>query len=461
MLHIVVVGGDITRAAKSVTNTFEITHHSDGARHIRSTSEKVQAVVVLTKFKVVNSVQNARDFANTRNIPLLLVPSWNQIKDAVLACERLAPFTGYLAEKTSDKPDPVEEKPVAETDAGISEVELWDIYQDMAVETVRCFLKVGEKIHASELAPALSSELSLSEKDVRLLMKRMHGAGVVSNIAGETWKLLPHGGQSYEYEMDRREVPAPDPSRASAEHHGMPSRVPFVHGLPRGPYRTKREISVEMQKYKEFLWDDGSPLTPNGYLRIISQATASGAIKMAKSGLFEIDRRDDMKLTPVEAAPKTSTEPAQAPEAPKPPAPKVSDDVRFLRNMVDPIERSRTPNYIIAGVKGAMSPQKWDWAATQSILSTLRKKGVEPKASIPRDLFENDEWDALAWELLRKMPLEVVAPLLVVIYEDETITCVECEEEFLFTKGEKMFFFEHDFAPPKRCKTCKKAGVSQ
>jgi len=42
------------------------------------------------------------------------------------------------------------------------------------------------------------------------------------------------------------------------------------------------------------------------------------------------------------------------------------------------------------------------------------------------------------------------------MYEDKTLVCKECGEEFLFTSGEQEFYNERGFQnEPQRCKTCR------
>ena len=44
------------------------------------------------------------------------------------------------------------------------------------------------------------------------------------------------------------------------------------------------------------------------------------------------------------------------------------------------------------------------------------------------------------------------------MYEDKTLTCKECGEEFVFTAGEQEFFAEKGFEnEPQRCKACRDA----
>ena len=42
------------------------------------------------------------------------------------------------------------------------------------------------------------------------------------------------------------------------------------------------------------------------------------------------------------------------------------------------------------------------------------------------------------------------------MYEDKTLTCVDCEQPFVFTAGEQEFYAEKGFEnEPKRCKNCR------
>ncbi len=40
-------------------------------------------------------------------------------------------------------------------------------------------------------------------------------------------------------------------------------------------------------------------------------------------------------------------------------------------------------------------------------------------------------------------------------YEDRTLVCGDCGEEFVFTADEQEFFAEKGFQEPKRCKPCR------
>lgn len=48
------------------------------------------------------------------------------------------------------------------------------------------------------------------------------------------------------------------------------------------------------------------------------------------------------------------------------------------------------------------------------------------------------------------------------MYEDKTLICKECGEEFVFTAGEQEFYAEKGFEnQPQRCKSCRDSRKSQ
>ena len=48
------------------------------------------------------------------------------------------------------------------------------------------------------------------------------------------------------------------------------------------------------------------------------------------------------------------------------------------------------------------------------------------------------------------------------MYEDKTIVCADCGQEFTFTASEQAFYAEKGFTDaPKRCKPCRQARKAQ
>ena len=44
------------------------------------------------------------------------------------------------------------------------------------------------------------------------------------------------------------------------------------------------------------------------------------------------------------------------------------------------------------------------------------------------------------------------------MYEDKTLICKDCKQEFVFTAGEQEFYAEKGFVnEPQRCKACRAA----
>ncbi len=46
-------------------------------------------------------------------------------------------------------------------------------------------------------------------------------------------------------------------------------------------------------------------------------------------------------------------------------------------------------------------------------------------------------------------------------FQDKNLKCVDCGQEFVFTAGEQLFFYDKQFKnEPKRCKACKTQRVA-
>lgn len=42
-------------------------------------------------------------------------------------------------------------------------------------------------------------------------------------------------------------------------------------------------------------------------------------------------------------------------------------------------------------------------------------------------------------------------------FKDETITCVDCLQDFTWTYGEQIYFRDRKLSPPRRCPQCREA----
>jgi CxxC-x17-CxxC domain-containing protein len=46
-------------------------------------------------------------------------------------------------------------------------------------------------------------------------------------------------------------------------------------------------------------------------------------------------------------------------------------------------------------------------------------------------------------------------------FQDKVLKCIDCGDDFVFTAGEQLFFYDKQFKnEPKRCKTCKNKRVA-
>ncbi len=61
-------------------------------------------------------------------------------------------------------------------------------------------------------------------------------------------------------------------------------------------------------------------------------------------------------------------------------------------------------------------------------------------------------------EVMETETTEVIEETAAPVYEDETLICKECGNEFVFTAGDQAFYAEKGFQnKPKACKACRAA----
>jgi hypothetical protein len=264
-----------------------------------------------------------------------------------------------------------------------------------------------------------------------------------------------------------------------------------------------------MKKYKNFFRQDGKSASDSYRLSIAESAFATGVIE-EKDGKFYVKQDLSVALTPVEDAPapikvespkpfkskadegKTKEESAltaaiqspkerqfpelekmaggayvsltdfKGPGFDKPPKKANLEDPMEVRKLFKIEQLALMPGQI-ALIRSLMPNRNWEESATRSIQKRLTKLG-SPLKTLPRNLFTNEEWDALAWETLGSLPMGIVAITFRELYEDRECSCSECGVTFIFTKGEQEHYFrtfDGEVTAPRRCSPCRRLRKEQ
>lgn len=99
----------------------------------------------------------------------------------------------------------------------------------------------------------------------------------------------------------------------------------------------------------------------------------------------------------------------------------------------------------------------WDSMACQTVAKIV-SVGHHDNVMPLKELFDKLEWDRLAYDTIKNLPVETLAPFLKDEMKDLDLTCIECGSKFLFTVSEQKFFegkFE-EVSYPKRCRECRR-----
>lgn len=464
-MKILSIGGLEEKIPEDITEKIDVTHWENAHTFVpKQTALDADAIVVILKFAGKDGMSCAKAASADRlSIPVIPARTWNYVIHEILNCQKLSMWHSTFKEEPPDE-EPVIEQPIAEkdklTDMQVPIKKLWESYEDLLTEGVQNYLGIGQKYDIEDFLPILMDHTGLSKADVLKLLPFLSVSGIIENTVGDTWRRPSPDG----FVMDLEPAPKPEVQRQSQTD----KILGLIRGLGPGPFPSKYAIETAMMRHKEFVTVDGKPLArPRAYF-YVRKAFDAGVITEDGS-IFNIEPDETVKLTPLTNDELRSARLARngrpAPTAPAEPALKVSDDVKFLRSIIGTVEKpiiqGADPDHawdVIRGLKALIPQAPWDKMADNTVMRLLRKKSVSPRP-IPRVMFTQDEWDALAWDCIKDFKVEVMAPFLKSCYYDEEIKCRECGQMFVFAKGEKSLYFDRELSQPRHCAECRKGRV--
>lgn len=464
-------------------------------RHVQKVKKKLKGLVEIVE---MISPEERRSFREKPDVDLIIVlrrlASNDNFKDIVVG-KRYVPVVecetenyaeaelkklGFLesenqTSKPAPAPEPVREAVVEqETEVGLTSDQLWEKYGKAAISFIENGLKEGERIDVDPLVSAMSDLVGIPEEDCRQILPQLAAKGFIINTIGTTWKR-PAGGGEYEYVEDT--VEAPKPRKAIIRD----LLITNVKGLKEGPYPSLWAIGREMEKYKDFHRQDGKP-SSNSYRLAIAEGAYSVGVVEEKDGSYYVKCDPSVVLNPIEVEVEEKP-PQKSAVKPKAVVPEVSaipsgyvpltdigrpatasakkadlSDPDYVRDLMKIDQVALMPGQISL-IRSLMPNRNWEESATRSIQKRLLKIG-SPLKTLPRNLFTNEEWDALAWETLSALPMGIVAVSFREVYEDRACSCIECGNTFTFTKGEQEHYFrtfDGEVTAPRRCPPCRRS----
>ena len=428
----------------------------------------VDVVIVFSDYVGRGNATEGRDMARARGVPFIECASENYVRT------RLTELNLIGKEQEPAKTEETKtEEPAQQSQVGLTHEQILQ-YVPRATKEVEELVSPGERIDESIFMPILAEAVGLPLADLKeFIIPELVISGLIANTVGSTWRRMTGPGFDYRYEKDNIEAPKP---RALARNTMFKS----LQGLGSGPFRSKYAIAKEMEKYKEFLKQDGTIPTTSYLQNIVRQAQEIGVVE-DKDGGFYIKCEEEVKLTPLEI--KKEEPPLKEKEKPEPVAEVKVGTTSVPTNFVSlsslktdpdptpaPMMKDGTvrPIGLISTVdvplqlpmlKKMMPEKYWDEMAFRSLAGRLSAIGVGGR-SLAKDAFTVQEWDALAWETLKKLPLANVVPVWPPeTYQDERLICIDCGEYFIFTKAKQEDYFRRfgQVSRPKNCYKCWKS----
>jgi hypothetical protein len=395
--------------------------------------------------------------------------------------------------------------PITVQQIGLTPEGVWDTYGSKAIEVVKGALKPGEKIHEDDLLQLFSMPdggVGLPKESAVHLLPELAVLGLIMNVKGKTWQI-PNLDVEFDYRtgeaattedapVDDSEVePVLTEQVVAKVKKGRQDRaastliwVELLGGVNPGPYPTQKAIWEEALEHEEFSRPDGQPLVTDYYWKIIPQAIEYGVVERLKDGSYVVVPDEKVKLTrrggavPTPDDVKEEAAKEKPKETPKKQEPKKQEVKKVKTKAGNPavhvrnhyggtipvLDRYTAPTKTL---KRMIPSRYWDEAGARTIARIVGVRDHNQCMEL-KDVFENAEWDRMAFDTLRQLPIETIIPFLKELPSDYDLTCVECKTKFLFTVSEQEFIKrmvdKGEFAVyeiPKRCKSCRdkaKAG---
>lgn len=425
-------------------------------------------VFILTRWVGASLINEAKREGERAGVPVVGVPTANFIPEVLRKY-------GLLKEQDEEPKAQNQQPPKtrsSQVDATQQEKESEFAYVqaccEKAIEVIRSALSPGEKRSEEEILNILEAGMSLSREWCKKVMDELHAQGVLVNTVGATWKLR---GEEDEYEEDLEEVP----NRKVRSKGSRGELALLVAGLPEGPYATKAEIRREMLKYKEFMNLDGGEPSRAWLDLVLKEAEKLGILvtcpekgwKVRHEEGFPLTFREEVskELVVVEKAPKKKREKyvslselqEEGEENELEKGRKLVSRVRVTYGEDPPWEKEGRE--AARRIRRMVPIEYWDECAAREVCKRLKVEASWKDFLRLREYFDDLEWDFLAWETVKELPVKVLTPWLRKELEDMVLPCVGCGKQFLFSASEQEFM-ERKFGairPPRKCKVCRRA----
>ena len=439
----------------------------------------VGVVIVLSDYVGKANASHGRDLARARGVPFTECSSENYVRTRLLEMKLIVDEEKVQTEKAAAAP--VSESKT-ETSIGLTHDQVLQ-YLPQARKSVEELLEPGGIADESLFMPILAEYVGLPIDIVKnLLIPELIVTGLIANTVGTTWKRMTGPGMEYRYTKGGPEAPKPRSTLKS-------TMIKNLQGLHPGPYRSKYAIAKEMEKYKEFVKQDGTTPTTNYLQRIVYEAQEAEAV-FEKDDQYFIKQEEEVKLTLIQKLePKEEQKKEEPPkETPKPePVTEVKVGSTIVPTSfvsLSSLKAEPTPPPTVAPAAPTASPATverplleintadvplqismlkklipekfWDEAASRALSAQLLASGHGGR-SVAKGAFSIQEWDALAWETLKKLPLANIIPVWPPEkYEDMRLICRDCGKTFIFTAAKQEEHFKRwgDVKPPRNCYQC-------
>jgi hypothetical protein len=476
-LKAILVGGDPSRNESSFQKIAELVdiHHVGQNRQSipGSLGRDAECIIVLYRWAPATLVDQAKNLAKARKIPLVLVKSANYVISE-LETHGLFKKNGSAvveppkrgAVRAAPDPDPQPEVPLEPKTLGLAPDKVWERYGNALQEAAQLLLMDKPSYPREEFIVSLAKNAGIPEPDCGEMITELALRGLLvddGEIVGSTENVV----------LPEQEIPKP-----VSKEDAILERIVLLGGLPEGPYKNIGAIRTEAAKYRELEYF--ASITPSSWYRNYMKAAEIKVVEK-RGGKLYIVHDPAVKLTRIaqpepvapfvinvnadltgppeplketpgpvsEYAPPPPREtPAEVPRGPEAPSELAVRSSGMIRLPAD-------QDQLMLWAKKFIPEQYWSDMAAMAIARRLKAASHATYVSL-REKFSPEEWDALAWETLGEFPVKQFSAFFKGDWSDITCVCGNCNEQFVFTTAEQQRQWRtKGFAStPRLCQTC-------
>lgn len=218
-----------------------------------SISGKYDMVLVIAEFSIPRVVEEIK---RRVHVPVIhLQRGWGRMREELIRHGFLTNEVDLSTPKPHASIPPIPQSPPKEappppTVTGLPPEELWRLYGQNVIATIRAVIKPGERIPEKEMTETIALLVGIPTQDILTILPELAMRGLLQPSGEGFWVRTPN--MANDEEMEKAQQRERCRTRKISITGSTATEAKLLRGLPMGPYLTKTSIYELMRRYMEF-----------------------------------------------------------------------------------------------------------------------------------------------------------------------------------------------------------------